>query len=78
MSLLERFEKQLAARGLTVVPAGPGYPPGTLLLKGPKEAQTPEVLAAVKKFKPEFLKKLAPPAVAAAPIQPTGGPPAGE
>jgi len=73
MSLLERFEKQLAARGLKVVTAGENFPPGTLLLIGPAAAKTPEVMAAVKKFKPEFLKKLAP-----TPAKPLETPPAGE
>lgn len=54
MSLLNRLIEQLAKRGLTVQATDD---PNTLLLCGPKEEQTPELWAAVKKFKPQLLER---------------------
>lgn len=57
MSLLDRFEAQLKARGLRV---GPGSKPGELVLHGPKSEATPELMDALRKFKPALLAKYAP------------------
>lgn len=58
MSAVERLLKQLELRGLGVAP---GAEPGTLLLTGPNGAKTPEIMAAVKAFKPQLLVKFAHP-----------------
>lgn len=54
MSMFNRLLEQLKSRGLAVVP---GSEPGQLLLTGPREEKTPEIIAAVKAFKPQLLKK---------------------
>jgi hypothetical protein len=53
MSLVKRLVRQLEERGLSV---GPGPAPGQLVLLGPAKEKTPEVMAAVKAFKPELLE----------------------
>jgi hypothetical protein len=50
--LLDRLMRQLEARGLSILP---GKEPGQLLLAGPDAEKTPEVVAAVKAFKPQLL-----------------------
>ena len=52
-ALLEQLER----RGLRV---SPGTEPGQLLLHGPDKEKTPELIAAVKAFKPQLLKLYAP------------------
>jgi hypothetical protein len=62
VSLFDRLVKQLADRGLSVVP---GDEPGQLVLKGPKDGKTPEIVRAVKAFKPQLLERFGvPPAPA--------------
>lgn len=56
MSAVDRLLKQLEARGLGIEP---GNEPGQLLLTGPREHKTPEVMQAVKAFKPELLRRIA-------------------
>jgi hypothetical protein len=58
MSMVHRFLEQLRRRGLTV---SAGAAPGELLLHGPREHATPEVLSALKKFKAELLVIYSPP-----------------
>lgn len=55
MSLFDRLLKQLEDRGLRVEP---GAEPGQLMLKGPQEGKTPEIVRAVKAFKPQLLERL--------------------
>lgn len=56
MSLVQGLLDQLKTRGLTV-----SWQEGdTLLLGGPAEEKTPQVMAALKVFKPELLKRLRP------------------
>lgn len=50
---VDRLLAQMHARGLSVVP---GSEPGQLILRGPKEEQTPAVMAALKAFKPQLLE----------------------
>lgn len=57
MSMVHRLLAQLKARGLEVKP---GKDPGQLLLSGPVEERTPEVMEALKKFKPQLLELFAP------------------
>lgn len=57
MSLFNRLLKQLEERGLRVEP---GAEPGQLLLCGPRDAKTPEIVRAVKAFKPQLLDRFAP------------------
>lgn len=57
MSMFNRLLDQLKARGLRVIP---GKEPGQLLLAGPQEEKTPEIIAAVKAFKPQLLEKFGP------------------
>jgi hypothetical protein len=65
MSMVHRLLDQLKQRGLRIAP---GTEAGQLLLCGPDAEKTPEVIDAVKKFKPQLLKLYAPePQVAAAP-----------
>jgi hypothetical protein len=52
--ILDRLIDQLRLRGLTVKP---GREPGQLLLAGPTEEKTPEVMAALKAFKPQLLER---------------------
>lgn len=54
MSLLNRLLEQLEKRGLSVKP---GAEPGQLFLAGPAAEKTPEIMAAVKAFKPQLLEK---------------------
>lgn len=57
MTILERFLAQLKIRSLEV---RPGSEPGTLTLCGPNHEKTPDIIAAVKSFKPELLKMFSP------------------
>lgn len=54
----DRLLSYLDECGLSVVLADPPHPPGTLVLRGPKHEKTPAVLEAVKKFKPELVRRL--------------------
>ena len=54
MSLLDRLLGQLQQRGLSV---GPGDEPGELKLYGPRSEATPELMRALKAFKPALLEK---------------------
>lgn len=56
MNLADRLIRQLDARGLKVLPGGK---PGELLLAGPAVERTPEVMAALKEFKPLLLERFA-------------------
>ena len=58
MSMVHRLLEQLKQRGLRIEYGGKD---DILLLCGPVEEKTPEVINAVKKFKPELLKLYAPP-----------------
>jgi hypothetical protein len=62
--LLDRLIANLEQRGLAVKP---GAEPGQLVLSGPTAEKTPEVMAAVKAFKPQLLERFARP-------DPTGEP----
>lgn len=53
MSAVERLVKTLTYRGLRILP---GSEPGQLLLNGPAAEKTPQVLEAVKAFKPQLLE----------------------
>lgn len=64
--MIDRLIDQLRHRGLTIKP---GHEPGQLLLTGPAAEKTPEVLAAVKAFKPQLLERYG-----RAEPDPTGGP----
>lgn len=55
MSAVERLLKQLELRGLGVAP---GHEPGQLLLTGPRDRKTPEIIEAVKAFKPQLLRRI--------------------
>lgn len=55
--MFTRFLKQLESRGLDV---RPGNAPGELLLYGPAAEKTPEVMKALKAFKPDLLAFLRP------------------
>jgi hypothetical protein len=57
MSMVHRLLAQLKSRGLEVLP---GNEPGQLMLRGPVEERTPEVMDALKKFKPQLLELFAP------------------
>lgn len=59
---MDRLLAALAAVGLAVVP---GAEPGQLVLRGPKESRTPELMAGLKLFKPDLLARFHPPAEAA-------------
>lgn len=54
MSLLDRLLRQLNDRGLRIEA---GAEPGQLLLCGPKAEKTPEIVRAVKAFKPQLLER---------------------
>lgn len=54
MSLTDRLLDQLKQRGLSVQP---GAAPDQLLLCGPAQEKTPEVVKAVKAFKPQLLER---------------------
>lgn len=58
MSMVHRLLEQLRQRGLHIEF---GNKDNVLLLCGPAAEKTPEVIDAVKKFKPELLKLYAPP-----------------
>lgn len=64
--MIDRLLRQLKNRGLEV---RPGRGPGQLLLAGPAAEKTPEIMAAVKAFKPQLLERFG-----AARPDPTGGP----
>lgn len=51
--LLARLLEQLKARGLSVAP---GDEPGVMVLRGPNEEKTQQIIDAVKAFKPELLE----------------------
>lgn len=55
MSMFDRLLKHLDDRGLRVEA---GDEPGQLLLRGPIAEKTPEVLRAVKAFKPQLLERV--------------------
>lgn len=57
MSLLHRLLDQLERRGISIKP---GKEPGQLLLSGPAQEKTPEILSAVKAFKAQLLEKFNP------------------
>ncbi len=57
MSMVNRLIEQLKQRGLSIEF---GNEKNVLLLCGPASEKTPEVLNAVKRFKPELLKLYAP------------------
>lgn len=57
MSMVDRLIAQLGNRGLTIKA---GEKPGELLLSGPSKEKTPEVMAALKRFKPELVKRFSP------------------
>jgi hypothetical protein len=54
MTMVERLLQQLQSRGLEVLPSDQ---PDTLILHGPASERTPEVMLALKKFKPELLQR---------------------
>ncbi len=54
MSMVDRLLSQLRQRELWIEA---GKPPDQLLLMGPPENKTPHIIAAVKKFKPDLLKR---------------------
>lgn len=66
MSLVKRLLDQLERRGLSITP---GAEPGALLLHGPESERTPEILAALKAFKPELLAMYQP-AASRLPVEP--------
>ena len=68
-TLLDRFLRTLAARGLTV---RAGDKPGELRLVGPAAERTPDVMDALRKFKPDLLARFAP---TPAPVTADDGPP---
>ncbi len=41
-----------------MIPGPPGSPPDTLILTGPDKEKTPDVIDALKKFKPELLEMI--------------------
>lgn len=70
---MDRLLAALAAAGLSVAPGGPGQ----LVLRGPKEAKTPELLAGLAMFKPDLLARFNPGTPAEpSPVKPE--PPGGE
>lgn len=71
MSLLDRFLKQLTARGLSVSGPKDGDPADRLYLKGPAEAKTPEVMAALGKFKAALVERFGQPATQPSPAPKT-------
>lgn len=56
-SLLDRFVKQLQARGLTIQGPKEGDPDDKLYLIGPQAERTTEIMAALKQFKPDLVKR---------------------
>lgn len=54
MSMVDRLIEQLQKRGMSV---GPGDKPGELKLHGPHAEATPELLKALKAFKPQLLER---------------------
>lgn len=64
--LLDRLLSQLKLRGLRIA-AGK---PGELLLSGPQEERTPEIMAALKAFKPQLLERFGQPGTAREPSTP--------
>lgn len=72
MSLFDRLLKQLDDRGLVVKA---GARPGELLLGGKTSDLTPEIMRAVKAFKPQLLERFGlPPAPAPKPETPPADP----
>lgn len=55
-STVDRLLETLRARGLRILP---GNEPGQLLLNGPAAEKTPEVIEAVKAYKPQLLERIA-------------------
>ncbi len=56
-SLTDRFLRQLQGRGLTIQGPRDDDPDDRLYLIGPATEKTPEVMAALKQFKPELVKR---------------------
>lgn len=56
-SLLDRFVRQLQGRGLTIQGPRDGDPDDKLYLIGPQAERTPEIMAALKQFKPDLVKR---------------------
>ena len=56
MAMVHVLMEQLRARGLSIK-RGAG---DTLLLSGPENERTPELMATLKKFKPDLLELIAP------------------
>lgn len=54
MSMVDRLIEQLRKRGLSV---RAGQNPGELILHGPKAEASPELLRALKAFKPQLLER---------------------
>lgn len=57
MSLIDRLEAQLRQRGLAIAGPKPDDPDDKLYLTGPTDQKTPDILEAVKKFKPQLVEK---------------------
>lgn len=56
-SLLDRFMKQLQGRGLTIQGPRDSDPDDRLYLIGPQAEKTPEIMAALKQFKPDLVNR---------------------
>ncbi len=56
-SLVDRFLRQIDGRGLSIQGPRDADPDDRLYLIGPAAEKTPEVMAALKAFKPELLKR---------------------
>lgn len=54
-ALFQRFLEQLNQRGLTIY-RDPKDPPDQLRLGGPADEKTPEIMRALKVFKPQLLE----------------------
>jgi hypothetical protein len=54
MTDFDRFLEQLRERGLSV---GPGRQPGDLELSGPVTERTPEIMAALRTFRPQLVER---------------------
>jgi len=70
MSMINRLLDQLRKRGLEVV-AGDG--PDGMKLRGPAEEKTPDVIALLKRFKPELLEMIHGKKAEVKPEQPPAG-----
>lgn len=56
-SLVDRFMRQLNGRGLSIQGPRDGDPDDRLYLIGPAAEKTPDVMAALKQFKPDLVKR---------------------